>query len=141
MRVWFGLFLIAHGIITTAISSGSFKGGAGIANPAWLGWWPSALGQSWLLARLGVENSVASTAGGVLWLLGGLALVAAGLSVLGVVVPVEWWRGLAVGGAVISLLALLLYLHPFYVLGIALNVAILMAILWAHWPAAAVAGA
>ncbi len=141
MRIAVGLILLVHGLITVAIATGSFARGPGVPNPGWLSWWPSALGRSWLLDGLGLESTAAATAGALLWLVGGLALVAAGLGVFGLLVPVAWWRGLAIGGAVVSLLALLLYLHPYYVLGIGINAAILAALLWAHWPAPSIVGA
>ncbi len=134
MRTWVGLLLLAHGLITVGISAGSFAGGEGVPNPAWLSWWPRALGQSWLPARFGVL-------GGLLWLAGGLLLIAAGLGLFGIVIPATWWRGLAIGGAAISLVALLLYAHPYYLLGIALNVGILVALLWAKWPSMQAMGA
>jgi hypothetical protein len=58
-----------------------------------------------------------------------------GLGVFGVLVPREWWRTLAIGGAGISLLMLLLYFHPITIIGTGLSATILLALLWAHWPA------
>jgi hypothetical protein len=50
-------------------------------------------------------------------------------------VPQGWWRTVAIGGAGMSLLMLLFYLHPFYGIGIGASAAILLALLWTHWPA------
>jgi hypothetical protein len=141
VRFLLGAFFIVHGLITVANSMSGFGRGPGVQNPAWLAWWPTALGRSWLFARLEVEQTAASGVGGLLWLVGGVALLLAGLGVFGVLVPAEWWRALAVGGAAISLLALALYFHPYYALGVGINVAILAALLWANWPAAGVIGA
>jgi hypothetical protein len=135
LRFLIGGMLIVHGLIVAAQSPGAFRGGEPLANPSWLKWWPTALGQSWLLAGLGLEQTVAAWLAGVLWLIGGVALLVAGLGVFGVLVPQDWWRTLAVGGAGISLLMLLFYLHPFYGIGTGLSAAILVALLWAHWPA------
>jgi hypothetical protein len=71
----------------------------------------------------------------VLWLIAGVTLLVAGLGVFGVLVPQGWWRTLAIGGASMSLLMLLFYLHPFYGIDTGLSAAILVALLWAHWPA------
>jgi len=99
LRLLIGIILIVHGLIVAAQSTGAFGGGKAIANPSWLKWWPTAFGQSWLLAGLGLEQTVAAWLAGLLWLVAGVALVAAGLGVFGVLVPQGWWRGLAMNFA------------------------------------------
>lgn len=134
MKILLGVLLIVHGLIVTAQSSGSFNPVGGIQNPSWLQWWPASLGQSWLLSSLGVERTLVARAGGLLWLVAGITLVAAGLGVLGVVVPITWWRRLALCGAVLSLFMLIIYLHPFYVIGITASTFLLIALLSEQWP-------
>jgi hypothetical protein len=135
LRLLIGAMLIVHGLIVAGQSTGAFGGGKAIANPSWLKWWPTAFGQSWLLAGLGLEKTVAAWLAGLLWLIAGVALVGAGLGIFGVLVPQGWWRTLAIGGAGMSLLMLLFYLHPFFGIGIGASAAILLALLWADWPA------
>lgn len=134
MKIILGVLLIIHGFIVTAQSSGSFNPVGGIQNPSWLNWWPVNLGQSWLLSSLGVERTLIGRAGGFLWLIAGITLVAAGLGVLGVIVPLTWWRRLALCGAILSLVMLVIYLHPFYVLGLAASIILLIALIWEQWP-------
>jgi len=134
MKILLGVLLIIHGFIVTAQSSGSFNPVGGIQNPSWLNWWPANLGQSWLLSTLGVERTLIARAGGLLWLVAGITLVAAGLGVLGVIVPITWWRRLALCGAVLSLVMLIIYLHPFYGIGLAASTILLVALLWEKWP-------
>jgi hypothetical protein len=134
LRFLIGGMLIVHGLIVAGQSASAFGAGNPIANPSWLKWWPTAFGQSWLLAGLGLEKTIAAWLAGLLWLIGGVALVGAGLGVFGVLVPEGWWRMLAIGGAGMSLLMLLFYLHPFYGIGIGASAAILLALLWADWP-------
>lgn len=136
MRLLIAVILIIHGLITAAQSSGSFGSSpsAGLQNPAWVGWWPINLGRSWLLSWLGLERTPITWIGGLVWLAGGVALVAAGLGVLGFIIPIDWWRSLAVGGAAISLFMLVVYLHPLAIIGTGLSAAILFALLWADWP-------
>jgi hypothetical protein len=50
-------------------------------------------------------------------------------------VPSSWWVPLAIAGATLSLSMLVIYLHPLYAIGIAANLAILIVLLWARWPA------
>lgn len=113
LRFIIAAILIVHRLIVSAQSIGGFKPGAGVANPAWLNWWPTVLGQSWLLARLDLEKAL-SWVSSILWLVGGLLLLAAGLSIFGFIIPQGYWRVLAVVGAAISLFLLLVYLHPFF---------------------------
>ena len=129
--------LIVHGLIVAAQASGSFGSVPPkvIQNPAWVSWWPVSMGRSWLLSLIGVDESMISyRVGGLLWLSGGVLLVAAGLSILGFLVPTEWWRILAVVGAAISLFMLLVFLHPLMILGTGLSITILVVLLWAGWP-------
>jgi hypothetical protein len=135
MKLAIGILLIIHGLIVAGQSSGSFKPPTGgLANPAWVGWWPANLGQSWLLASLGLERMPFTTLILLLNLVGGIALVAAGLGVLGMFVPSSWWVPLAIAGATLSLSMLVIYLHPLYAIGIGANLAILIGLLWARWP-------
>jgi hypothetical protein len=134
MKLLIGALLIIHGLIVCGQSSGSFKPPTGgLQNPSWVGWWPTNLGQSWLLSGLGLERMPFTTVLLLLNLAGGIALVAAGLGVLGILVPTSWWATLAIAGAGISLFQLVIYLHPLTAIGIGLNIAILIALLWAHW--------
>jgi hypothetical protein len=71
---------------------------------------------------------------GLLWLVAMICLIAAGFGVMGVLIQHTWWPTLAVLGAAISLCLLVLFLHPFYVLGMLVDVGMLIALLWAHWP-------
>jgi len=134
MQTLVAILLIVHGFITAAQAGGSFSPRGGMTNPGWLAWWPSGLGQSWIWSGLGMEHSLLARAGGVLWLAAGAALIAAGLGLLGVIVPAGLWRSLALAGGGLSLLMLLVYLHPFYAAGILSSALLLAALLSARWP-------
>jgi hypothetical protein len=133
MKIVFVVLLIVHGLIVAAQSSGSFNPTGGLQNPAWLGWWPTNLGQSWLLSGLGIEKSLIARAGGLIWLAAGLSLVAAGLGAMGLFVPVTWWRTLALSGAALSLAMLIFYLHPFYGVGLAASAVLLAVLIGTSW--------
>ena len=139
MKLLISVLLILHGLIVAGQSAGSF--GATIPNevqnPSFISWFPFNMGRSWLFSLLGLQNSLpAHRVSGILWLIGGLILVAAGLGMFGILVPVVWWRGLAMAGAAISLFMLLLYFHPLMIIGTASSVAVLVAFGWFHWTAA-----
>lgn len=134
MKIIFAILLIAHGLIVASQSSGSFKPSLGVINPSWLNWWPVNLGQSWVLTSLGIEQTLLAKAGGILWLVAGMALVAAGLGILGLIIPLSWWRILALTGAILSLVMLVIYLHPFFGVGIGVSIILLIALLLKSWP-------
>lgn len=113
MHVIFGILLILHGVITLAISGGTFAPTADIPNPRWLGWWPTQLGTSWI-PGLG-------WLGGATWLVAGILLLGAGLGFFGFQIPVSWWVPLAICGAIVGLIALVLYFHPYYVPAVIIN--------------------
>lgn len=130
MNVLLSALLILDGLIVAAQASGGLKALAGgLSNSSWLMWWPTDLGQSWLLAGAGLERMPFTTWVSLISLAGGIALVAAGLSLQGMVVRPCWWQSLAIAGAMLSLIMFTIYLHPLYAIGIAANVAILVALL------------
>ncbi len=69
-RIVIALLLLVHGLISGAIGFSSFGStpGSSLANPSWLSWWPTKLGQSWLLTPLGIENRIVYWIIGLLWL-------------------------------------------------------------------------
>lgn len=71
-------------------------------------------------------GSGASMVGSALWLVAGLALVGAGVGWFGVPALSGVWQPLAVGGAAVGLVALALFFHPFYLVAVLVNVAIVV---------------
>jgi hypothetical protein len=137
MKLLISILLILHGLIVAGQSAGSFGSTIPneLQNPSFVSWWPINMGRSWLFSWLGLEKTlVAYRIGGLLWLAGGIALVGAGLGVLGFMVPPEWWRDLAIGGAAISLFMLAVYFHPITIIGTASSLTVLIALLWLRWP-------
>jgi len=137
MKLLISALLIIHGLIVAGQATGSFGSAipSEVQNPSFVSWWPINMGRSWLLSWLGLERALAVyRVGGLLWLAGGITLVAAGLGVLGFIVPADWWRGLAIIGAVISLFMLAVYFHPITIIGTVSSLAVLIALLWAKWP-------
>ena len=122
MRILIGVLLIIHGLITASISRG---GGSPLENPSWLGWWPTPLGSSWLLSPLGLEPSVVSRILGILFGLAGLCFLASGV---GIFIGQEWWRTLTIVSAALSVVYLVVYLHPLYWFALALNAEVMGAL-------------
>ena len=137
MKFLIGVLLIIHGLIVAGQAAGSFGSTIPreLQNPSFVSWWPINMGRSWLLAWLGLEKTLITyRIGGLLWLAGGITLVAAGLGVLGWIIPPDWWRSLAMIGAAISLFMLIIYFNPITIIGTASSLAVLVALLWAKWP-------
>ena len=137
MKLLISVLLIIHGLIVAGQAAGTFGSTlpSELQNPSFVSWWPINMGRSWLLSWLGLDKTLAVyKLGGLLWLVGGIALVAAGLGVMGFVIPTNWWRDLAIGGAAVSLFMLVIYFHPITIIGTASSLAVLIALLWAKWP-------
>lgn len=136
MKLLIAAVLIMHGLIVAAQSSGRFGSTppSELQNPAWVSWWPTNMARSWLFSLLGLERAPITTwIVGLLWLAGGIALVAAGLGVLGFAIPTDRWPSLAIAGAAISLFMLVVYLHPITIIGTGLSIAILIVLIGTDW--------
>ncbi len=67
--------------------------------------------------------------GGLVWLVAGVSLVAAGLGWLGVPGVRDVWPILGFVGAAVGLVALAVYFHPFYLIAVAIDVTLIV-FLW-----------
>ena len=120
MQVLLGILVLVHGLITTAIGAGSISNPRGIAAPG-TDWYPVALGQYWML------QGDAAKFGAGLWLIAGIGLIATVAAILGVALPTGIWPTLGLVSAVIGLLAVAVFFHPYYAVAVAVNVAIVFA--------------
>lgn len=133
MQILFGILVLIHGLITTAVGAGSISSPQGIAVPG-TSWYPVALGQSWML------HGDAAKFGAGLWVIAGIGLVATAAAILGIVLPTGIWPTLGLVSAVIGLLAVALFFHPYYAVAIAVNLAIVFAATFARSTAKSVFG-
>jgi hypothetical protein len=136
MKFLISVLLILHGLIVAGQSAGSFGSTIPneLQNPSFMSWWPINLGRSWVFSLLGLQRTLmVYRIGGMLWLVAGLALVSAGLGVLGFIIPVDWWRDLAIIGGAISLFMLAVYFHPMMIIGTASSLAVLVVLVWLRW--------
>jgi hypothetical protein len=92
--------------------------------------------RSWLMPNAG--EPVLRTLSRILWVLIAAGFILSCLGFLGVVVPADWWRPLAVVFALVSLLGLGLFWGTwptFNTIGaLAMNIAVLVTQLWLRWP-------
>ena len=103
------------------------------------GAWHAA--QSWLLP---LSTDTASSVAGAFWIASLVGFVIAAMSFWGVLVPEGVWRPLAVASAVVSIAGIALFFGtwPMFntLAALAVNVAVLVAVLWLRWSPAALLG-
>jgi hypothetical protein len=123
MAMFVGILLGLHGLITLAIGGVAVSGAptpSDMSRLPWAGWYPVPLGESWLL------RGVAAQIGGILWVLAGLGLLVTAASVFDVVLPGAWRQVGLISGA-LGLAGIALFFHPYYLLAIAANLALVAA--------------
>ncbi len=135
LRFGFAAFLIAHGLVHYSLTTVPVPAPGALHTPFWPAWWRKAIDPTWPAARLSLPPAVVRLLGSALWVgvLAGFAL--AGLGVLGLPALNAAWPVLTVVAAVLSLILLVFYWHPWLVIGVLLNLGLLAAV-WAHWPPA-----
>jgi hypothetical protein len=105
-----------------------------------LGFWMPA--RSWLFPN--AQEATLRVVSSIFWSLAVAGFLASLLGFLGFLVPSEWWRALAVGSAIVSLLGLLLFWKTwptFNLLGaLSMNAAVLVTQLALKWPAEDIIG-
>ena len=86
---------------------------------------------SWLLT--GLSELASKTIAIVLAVIATLGFIAAGLALFGVLVPFDWWRVLAIASAVVSLLLLVIFWDPYLIVGLLIDAAVLVTLLFTKW--------
>ena len=103
------------------------------------GWRPA---RSWLVPSL--QGNTAATVAATFWLVSLIGFVAAALSFWAILVPGDVWGPLAVGSAIVSLAGIVLFFGtwPMFntIAALVANIAVLVAVLWLHWPPETVFG-
>jgi hypothetical protein len=110
-RVLFIAFLFVHGAIVAA---------QGIGVP-----------DSWLFGEKRAVGLALTLAAGAAFVVAGAALWA----------EAEWWRPLAVAAAAASLAYFAVFFQPVVLFGMALDVAVIVALAWLSWPTKSMVGA
>jgi cation transport ATPase len=115
-------------LIRTLIAGALFVHGVGHT----LGFWMPT--RSWVFGRFMGEPTL-RVVSGVFWVVSAIGFVAARVAFLGILLPHEWWRSLALATAVVSLVGLVVFIGnwPAFntIRAVGMNVAVLVALLWA----------
>ena len=136
LKIALGIFVIAHGLVHTILAIAPNP-----ADPdAKPGAFFTASERSWLLYPLGLNATAIQWIGIVLVALSTLGFVLAGLGIFGVAGLSAIWRTVAIVSSFVSLLLLILFWHPWLPVGVLIDVAILLSIIWAKWPPANLVG-
>lgn len=122
-NVVLGFFLAAHGLIHLGYIAPA------PADPNY----PFRLSNSWLISSLGLPEPTVRLLGILLAVVTVGGFVLAGLAALGVIVPGGWGPTLAILSAVTSLLVLVFFWHSWLLLGVIIDLALLVALLWLNW--------
>jgi hypothetical protein len=136
--------LLAGGVL---LLHGLGHGGA-LGALAWIRLRPGTPAGDWLAARSWLVPSLpadtATTIASAVWVVSLTGFLAAALGFWGILVPGDMWRQLAAVSAVISLLGILAYFGTWptfnTLAALRVNVAVLVALLWLHWPPQATFG-
>ena len=102
-------------------------------------WMPSS---SWLFPKF--SESTLKVVSSMFWILSTLGFLASFFGFIGFIIPIMWWRSLAVVFAIVSLLGLFLFWNTwpkFNLIGaLSMNIAVLVTQLVLHWPAESLFG-
>lgn len=121
MQTVVAVVLILHGLVHAILAM--------VPNPnAPEASFASFFSQSWLLSRLGLSESAGKPIAIILAALATIGFIAAGLGLLGILVPFAWWSGLAIISAVLSLLLLVVFWNSYLIVGVVIDALILMAV-------------
>lgn len=95
-----------------------------------------AAARSWLAPALGADGATAIAS--AFWIVSLVCFAIAALSFWGVLAPGDWWRPLAVASAVVSMVGIVLFFGtwPLFntIAALGVDAAVLVAVVWLHWP-------
>ena len=131
------IFFIAHGLVHAGLAAAPIPNDP---NPKPGDFFTAAV-RSWLLPKLGFQVAAIRWVGIGLVVLATIAFISTGLGIFGVQGLNSIWRTTAVAGAGGSLLLLLVFWHPWLIVGVTLDIVILISLLWLDWPPKTLFGA
>ncbi len=131
-RTIFAIFLIAHGLVTMSLSTVPVPVPGALHTPYFPAWWRNNVDSTWPASRLGLPDGLVRTAGWILWMAALVLFATAGAGLLGIPGLNAVWQIMAAVGAIISLVLLALYWHPWLFIGVLLNIGILVGV-FAGW--------
>jgi hypothetical protein len=127
MKLLIAAFLTAHALIHVSYLTPAPPATA--SGPQW----PFDLGGSWLVNGVGMDPNLVKPLGEALVVVTAALFLTAALATGGWLVPAGVWPAAVAGGAISSALLLGLFFHPWLVLGLAIDAALLWVTLVSGW--------
>jgi hypothetical protein len=122
VKLLLAAFLAAHALIHVSYLTPAPPRTAG--GPEW----PFELTRSWLVTAAGLDPAAVRTLGIALVGVTLVLILASAMATAGWIITGDWWPMLVVAGAVSSVLTLALFFHPWLLLGLAIDAALLLAV-------------
>jgi hypothetical protein len=126
----FGIFLIAHAVAHAGLAAAPIpedpdpKPGSFFTTKA----------RSWIFQRIKLDSTPIQKIGIILVILSVLGFILAGLGALGVPGLKEIWQTTAAVSAVVSLILLVIYWHPWLILGVLIDIGLVVLTCLNSWP-------
>ena len=117
LSTFFGFFLIAHALAHAGLAAAPIPDNPNPTPGAFF----TDVNRSWLFLKIGLDSAVVRWIGITLVALSIIGFIIAGLGVLGVTGLNQLWRGATCISAGMSLLLLILFWHPWLVVGVVIN--------------------
>ncbi len=136
LKIALAIFIIAHGLVHAILAIAP--------NPADPSAKPGAFfttaERSWLLPQFGLNASTIQWIGVILVGLSTLGFILAGLGIFGITGLSTIWRTVAIFSAILSLLLLITFWHPWLTVGVLIDIVTLVALLVVNWPSVDLVG-
>jgi hypothetical protein len=125
-----GIFLLGHAIAHAGLAAAPIPGDPDPKPGAFF----TVPSRSWLFMKLNLDPAFVRWIGIILVIISCLGFVIAGLGGLGTPGLRSIWQGTAGITAVISLILLVLFWHPWLILGVVIDVGLLVLLFINSWP-------
>ena len=130
LKIALAIFIITHGLVHAILAIAP--------NPADPNAKPGAFftapDRSWLLPQFGLNAATMQWIGIILVGLSTLGFILAGLGIFGIAGLSAIWRTVAIFSAILSLLLLITFWHPWLPVGVLIDIVTLVALLVVNWP-------
>jgi len=130
LRIFFSLFLIAHALAHAGLAAAPIPGDPDPKPGAFF----TEITRSWLFQKIGSAPGFVRLVGIILVVLSTLGFLLSGLGALGVPGLSDIWQAAAGFAVAVSLILLILFWHPWIIVGVLIDIGIGVLSLGGKWP-------